>query len=99
GRTSTHRLHLLRNLVTSLFLAESGRITTTVEKAKEARRMDEKMITLGKREGIHARRTAARFLPDRGVIRRLFDDIAPKFTTRNGGYKRGLRLAPPQRGK
>src|SRR5438552_4095011 len=94
GRTSSHRRALLRNLVTSLFIAESGAIRTTVEKAKEARRMAEKIITLGKREGVHARRLAGRYLADRSVIRRLFEDIAPKFADRNGGYTRVLKLGP-----
>jgi large subunit ribosomal protein L17 len=94
GRTSAHRRQLLRNLVSSLFLSGSGRITTTVEKAKEARRMAEKMITLGKREGLHARRLAARYLTRRSVVKRLFDDIAPKFAERPGGYTRVLRLEP-----
>ena len=94
GRTTAHRRSLLRNLVSSLFLSRSGRITTTVEKAKEARRIAEKMITLGKREGIHARRLAARFLPDRTVVKKLFDDIAPKFADRKGGYTRVLRVGP-----
>jgi len=94
GRTSAHRRQLLRNLVSSLFLSESGRIRTTIEKAKEARPIAEKMITLGKREGVHARRLAARRLPDRAVVKRLFDDIAPKFVDRNGGYTRILRVGP-----
>jgi len=85
---------LLRNLVTSLFTAEAGRIVTTLEKAKEARRMAEKMITLGKRESVHARRLARRFLPDREVVKKLFDDIAPHYAERQGGYTRVLRIGP-----
>jgi len=94
GRTKEHRRALLRNLVTSLFRSESGRITTTVEKAKEARRMAERMITLGKREGVHARRLVGRIVADRSVIRHLFEDIAPKFAERKGGYTRVLHLGP-----
>jgi large subunit ribosomal protein L17 len=94
GRTSSHRRALLRNLVSSLFVSPSGRITTTVEKAKEARPIAEKMITLGKREGIHARRLAARYISERSTVRKLFEDIAPKFADRKGGYTRILRLEP-----
>src|SRR5436190_8750712 len=94
GRTHTHRKALLRNLVRSLFTSGSGRIVTTVEKAKEARVGAEKMITLGKRETVHARGIAAKTLPSRAIIRTLFEDIAPKFADRKGGYTRILRLGP-----
>lgn len=92
GRPSDHRIAMLRNLVESLFVSPSGRICTTVDRAKEARRWAEKMITLGKRESLHARRQAARVLRLRTTVRRLFDDVAPKFADRKGGYTRILRI-------
>jgi large subunit ribosomal protein L17 len=80
---------MLRNMVTSLLRHE--RIQTTAPKAKVARRYAERMITLGKRGDLHARRTAARFINDETVLKKLFDDIAPKFAERQGGYTRILR--------
>jgi len=96
GRNTAHRRALLRNLVQSLFISESGRIKTTVEKAKEARRVADRMITLGKKETVHARRIARRTIPDRKIIRRLFEDIAPTFADRPGGYTRVLRIGHRQ---
>lgn len=96
GRNSAHRKALLRNLVLSLFVSKSGRIKTTVIKAKEARPLAEKLITLGKRESVHARRLARRVLPDRMVVKHLFDDIAPRYADRPGGYTRILRIGPRQ---
>jgi len=86
GRDTSHRKALLRMLVTSLFKNE--KIETTVAKAKEMRPLAEKMITLAKRGDLHARRQALSFIHDESVVRGLFADIAPLFTTRNGGYTR-----------
>ena len=86
GRPTDHRLSLYRNLVTDLLRYE--RITTTEAKAKEIRPMAEKMITLGKRGDLHARRQAHRFLYDGKVVKKVFDDIAGRFADRPGGYTR-----------
>jgi large subunit ribosomal protein L17 len=83
---------MLRNQVTSLL--KHGKIQTTVTRAKEARRMAEKMITLGKRGDLHARRQALAYLTEETVVKNLFDEIAPKYQERNGGYTRILRLEP-----
>jgi len=71
---------------------ESEKIVTTVPKAKEVRSVAEKMITLGKRENLHARRQALSFLRKKSVVFKLFDSLAPRFADRNGGYTRILRL-------
>ncbi len=85
---------MLRNLTTALF--ERERIHTTLMKAKELRPYAEKLITLAKREDdrLHARRLAARQLPDRQVVKKLFDDLGARFAGRPGGYTRILRLGP-----
>ena len=94
GRTTPHRLALLRNLATALF--ERERIRTTLIKAKELRPYAERLITLARREDdrLHARRLAARALQDRGVMKKLFDDLGARFAGRPGGYTRILRLGP-----
>ncbi len=89
GRNTEHRRALLRNLVTSLILEE--RIETTAPKAKEARAMVEKMITLGKRGDLHARRLAASYCLSAAAVKKLFDDVAKRFGSRNGGYTRIIR--------
>jgi large subunit ribosomal protein L17 len=89
GRNTSHRRALLRNLVTSLIVEE--RIETTVPKAKAMRPHVEKMITLGKRGDVHARRLAAGFLMTRDAVDKLFDSIGPRFGDRNGGYIRIVR--------
>jgi len=89
GRNTSHRRALLRNLVTSLILEE--RIDTTVAKAKAMRPHVEKMITLGKRGDLAARRRAAAFLLTRPAVDRLFDKVAPRFGDRQGGYLRIIR--------
>jgi len=94
GRTTAHRNAMLRNQVTDLLRA--GRISTTLNKAKETRRMAEKMITLGKRGDLHARRQAMAYIYDEAVVVKLFDDIAPAYADRNGGYTRILKLGPRQ---
>ena len=80
----------MRNMATSLFRHE--RIETTTAKAKELRPFAERLITLGKRGDLHARRLAGRLIADRQVLGKLFDDIGPRFTERAGGYTRILKL-------
>src|SRR5512136_2073577 len=94
GRTTPHRVALLRNLATALF--ERERVRTTLMKAKELRPFAERLITLAKREEnrLHARRLAARDLQDPAVVQKLFDTIGARFATRPGGYTRILRLGP-----
>src|SRR5205807_9671270 len=89
GRNAPHRLALMRNLARALF--EHERIITTVEKAKEARRFVEKLITLAKKGTLHARRLALMRLPDRESVAKLFDEIAPRFQDRPGGYTRVIK--------
>ena len=89
GRNTEHRRALLRNLVTSLVIEE--RIETTLTKAKAMRPHVEKMITLGKRGDVHARRLAAGYLMTREAVEKLFDTIGPRFGDRNGGYLRIVR--------
>lgn len=90
GRNPWHRRATLRNLVTNLF--EHGRITTTLTRAKAARPVAEKMITLGKRDTLHARRQAAAFLQTTDATKKLFAVIAPRFSDRPGGYTRIVRV-------
>ncbi len=90
GRTSSHRKALLRNLVTELL--DKEKIVTTIHKAKELRPFAEKMITLGKRESLHARRQALKVIRRKSVVYKLFDTLAPRFTDRAGGYTRIVRL-------
>ena len=92
GRDSAHRKSMLRNLVTDLL--REGRITTTEDRAKEARRQAEKMITLAKRGDLHARRQVLSYVYDETVVTKLFDEIAPKYEDRQGGYTRILKLGP-----
>ena len=94
GRTSAHRKAMLRNLVTDLF--REGRITTTDTRAKEARRQAEKLITLAKRGDLHARRQVLAYVYDETVVAKLFDEIAPKYEDRQGGYTRIMKLGPRQ---
>jgi large subunit ribosomal protein L17 len=90
GRTAEHRKALLSNQVCSLI--EYQRIKTTLAKAKAVRPLAEKMVTLGKRGSIHARRTALATLRQKNAVKKLFDDIAPRSTERNGGYTRIVKL-------
>ncbi len=90
GRTSAHRLALYRNMVTSLL--EHERIQTTDAKAKEVRRIAERMITLGKRGTLHARRRALRIIRQREVAEKVFDELADRYRDRAGGYTRVLKL-------
>ncbi len=89
GRHTSGRLALLRGLTTALL--EHGQITTTVTRAKEIRSTTEKMITLGKKNTLHTRRRAMQFIYSETVVKKLFDEIAPKYAERNGGYTRILR--------
>ena len=91
GRTTSHRRSLLRNMVTSLIMEE--RIETTVVKAKAVRPSIEKMITLGKKGDLAARRQAAAYLMTDEAVRKLFDTVAPRFGDRKGGYLRIVRTA------
>lgn len=90
SRTPSHRRATLRNMATSLFLHE--RIETTTAKAKELRPYAERLITLARRGDVHARRLAARKIQDRQALGKLFDDIAPRYAERPGGYTRILKL-------
>ena len=94
GRTSAHRKMMLRNLVTDLL--KYGKLETTLMRAKETRRIAEKMITLGKRGDLHARRQVLAYVKDEDVVSKLFDEIAPKYENRQGGYTRILKLGPRQ---
>jgi len=91
-RPTEHRLALLRNLVTSFL--EKERIRTTLAKAKEARPLAEKMITLAKRNTLHARRRALAFLRKEEVVTKLFNELGPRFAERPGGYSRIVKLGP-----
>jgi large subunit ribosomal protein L17 len=88
-RTTSHRLAMLKNMVTSLLQHE--RITTTVPKAKEARKMAEKVITLGKKGGLHNVRLAQRLVKDREVLKKVFGELKTRYASRKGGYTRLMR--------
>ncbi len=90
NRTSSHRKALFRNLVLSLIRHE--RIRTTDAKAKELRRFADRMVTLGKRGDLSARRRAFDFIRSRDAVKKLFDEIAPRFKERNGGYTRVVKF-------
>lgn len=89
GRNSSHRLAMIRNMVTSLF--EHERIVTTTPKAKEARKVAEKMMTLAKRGDLHARRQALSYMQNNTVVAKLFDVLKNDYMDRNGGYTRIIR--------
>jgi large subunit ribosomal protein L17 len=89
GRTTSHRDAMLRNMVTSLL--DQERIVTTVPKAKEARRVTEQMITLGKRGDLHARRQAMSYIRSKSIVAKLFDQLSGQYADRNGGYTRIIR--------
>ncbi len=109
GRDSAHRKAMLREMTTQLIMNE--RIVTTETRAKEVRKTAEKMITLGKRGDLAARRKAAAFVRDevadvheekdavvKSALQKLFSDVAPRYKDRNGGYTRILKLAVPRKG-
>lgn len=89
NRTSSHRLAMLRNMANSLLRHEA--ITTTLPKAKELRRIAEPLITLGKKPSLANRRLAFDRLRDRDIVGKLFDELGPRYQTRNGGYLRILK--------
>ena len=90
SRNASHRRALLRNMVTDFL--EHGRLMTTLPKAKEIRPLAEKMITLGKRDSLHARRLVQSYVMREAVAKKVFDTVAPKFADRNGGYSRIIKL-------
>ncbi len=92
GRATAHRIAMLRALVT--FLLENGKIETTVTRAKEVRSLTEKMITIAKVNDLHHKRMAMAFITKEGVTKKLFDEIAPKYAEKNGGYTRITKLGP-----
>lgn len=92
GRVSEHRRALFRNQLLSLLQHE--RIITTLPKAKELRPIAERMVTLGRKNSVHARRLVNRWVADRDLIKKLFSEIAPRFASRPGGYTRIVKLGP-----
>lgn len=92
GRSTAHRQAMLRAMVT--YLLENGKIETTVTRAKEVRSMAEKMITLGKEDTLHAKRQVFSYVTKEKVAKKLFDEIAPSYADRNGGYTRIIRIGP-----
>ena len=92
GRTSDHRSAMLRGMVT--YLLENGSIETTVTRAKEVRSMAEKMITLGKVDSLHNKRQALAYITKEDVVKKLFDEISPKYKDVNGGYCRIIKTGP-----
>lgn len=91
-RNTSQRMALLRNLVTSFL--EKGRIKTTLAKAKATRPIAEKMITLAKKNTLHTRRLALRFIYKKEVVKKLFDELGPRFSERPGGYTRIVKIGP-----
>ena len=92
GRTSDHRKAMLRGMVT--YLLEKGKIETTVTRAKEVRAVTEKMITLGKTNTLHSKRQAFAYITKEEVVKKLFDEISPKYADVNGGYCRIIKTGP-----
>mgnify|MGYP000478326249 FL=1 len=92
GRTSDHRIAMLRAMVT--FLLENGKIETTATRAQEVRALAEKMITIAKEDTLANRRNVMAFITKESVTNKLFKEIAPKYADRNGGYTRITKLGP-----
>lgn len=92
GRASDHRKAMLRAMVT--FLLENGKIETTVTRAKEVRAMTEKMITLGKTNNLHSKRQAFAYITKEDVVKKLFDEISPKYAEVKGGFTRIVKIGP-----
>ena len=92
GRPTAHRMAMLRGLVT--LLLENGQVETTLTRAKEVRSLAEKMITLGKKNTRASRRAAFAFITKRAVVSKLFDEIAPKYAERQGGYTQIFKMGP-----
>ena len=92
GRTTDHRMAMLRGMVT--LLLETGKVDTTLTRAKEIRCLADKMITLGKTNTLHTRRQALEFITKEDVVTKVFNEIAPKYADRNGGYTRIIQTGP-----
>ena len=92
GRTTDHRMSMLRGMVT--YLLENGSVETTLTRAKEVRPLAEKMITLGKKNTLASRRQALAFITKESVVKKLFDTIAPEYADRNGGYTQIFKIGP-----
>ena len=92
GRTTDHRIAMLRGLVTFLF--ENGKIETTVTRAKEVRAVAEKYITIAKSNDLSSKRQVMAFVTKEDVVKKLFEEIAPKYSDRNGGYTRITKIGP-----
>ena len=92
GRTTAHRKAMLRGLVT--LLLENGKVETTLTRAKEVRSVAEKMITLGKKNTLATRRSALAYITKEDVVTKLFNEIAPKYESRNGGYTQIFKMGP-----
>ena len=92
GRTTDHRKAMLRGMVT--YLLENGQIETTVTRAKEVRAMAQKMITIAKDNDLHARRQVMAYVTKEAVAKKLFDEIAPSYAERNGGYTKIIKTGP-----
>lgn len=92
GRPTDHRRAMLRAMVT--FLIEKGRIETTVTRAKEVRSIAEKMITTAKQDDLHSKRQVFSFITKEDVAKKLFDEVAPKYKERSGGYTRIIKIGP-----
>ena len=92
GKTTPQRKALLRNQVTNLLY--HGKIKTTETRAKEVKRMADKMVTLGKKGDLHSRRQALSYIMDEAVVKKLFEETAPKYAERNGGYTRIIKTMP-----
>ena len=92
GRSTDHRRAMMRAMVT--YLLENGKIETTVTRAKEVRAVAEKMITLGKTNTLHSKRQVYSYITKEEVAKKVFDEIAPKYEDRNGGYTRIIKIGP-----
>ena len=92
GRTAPHRKAMLSNMMASLFINE--RITTTQTRAKELKRTAERLLTCAKKGDLHARRQVLRVIADKQVVAKLFDELGPRYKSRNGGYTRLIKLGP-----
>lgn len=92
GRTAPHRKAMLSNMMTSLFINE--RVTTTQTRAKELKRTAERVLTCAKKGDLHARRQVLRVIADKQAVAKLFDELGPRYKSRNGGYTRVIKLGP-----
>ncbi len=92
GKTTDQRMAMLRQQVTDLL--DNGRMETTITRAKEIKPLAEKMITLGKKGDLNAKRQAMAFITKEDVVKKVFDEIAPSYASRNGGYTRIVRIGP-----